>query len=242
VPHAFRTRSRGTLAGLIATEALLCAAPAARAQATAGSTAPRSAVDSTNAASPPEPADITLPIFATLGIGYGLRSDPCAHCPSPDDTDSFTGQLSVGKRLGHGFGVGVGVSVWRRTHPGPPGAADSTGVPTPTKLSNMLGNASLIFSYQIWHVFVRAGGGLAWGRQDLVDPDPDASAPILTASGVGIGYTAGGGFTLPLAPPISLAFFANYNAGSYDLTTPVRVIERGATHRYLEMGVGVTLR
>ena len=180
-----------------------------------------------------------LPIFATLGVGYGRRSDPCTSCASPDNTDSFTGHLSVGKRLGHGLGVGVQGSVWRRGHPGPLGAADSTGTPTPTKLTNTLGNASLVFSWQLWHVWIEGGGGLAWAGEDMVDAD---SSTVVHASGMGIGYSLGGGFALPLAGPLSLAFFGNYNAGQYDLTSPMAVVDRGASHQYLELGIGLTLR
>lgn len=186
-----------------------------------------------------EPAPSGLPILATLGVGYGRRSDPCSSCASPDNTNSFTGQVSLGKRLARGLGVGVRASVWRRGHPGPPAAADSTGVPTPTTLVNTLGNASVVFSWQVWHVWLEGGGGLAWAGEDLVDAD---SSALVHASGVGIGYTVGGGVALPLAGPLSLAFFGNYNAGGYDLTSPTAVVERGAKHRYLELGIGLTLR
>lgn len=50
-----------------------------------------------------EDASGGLPIFLTLGMGYGQRSDPCTNCPSPDDTDSFTGHLSLGCYLGYGL-------------------------------------------------------------------------------------------------------------------------------------------
>lgn len=188
----------------------------------------------------PAPPAAGLPVFATLGLGYGMRSDDCATCATPENTDSFTGHLSLGKTLGHGVGLGVGVSVWRRGHPGPAGPADSTGVPTATTLGNMLGNASVLVSYQVWRVWVQAGGGLALGSQDLAPSTPDGA--ITTASGLGIGYTVGGGFSIPLAGPMALAVFANLNAGSYDLTSPVAVVARDAEHRYLEVGVGLTLR
>jgi hypothetical protein len=179
--------------------------------------------------------------MATLGLGFGHRSDPCSTCTSPENTDSFTGHLALAKPLGRGLGVGLDVSVWRRGHPGPVGPADSTGAPTATTLTNTLGNASVVFSWQIWHAWVRAGGGLALGRQDMANGSGSATA-ITTASGMGVGYTVGAGISLPVAAPLSLAFFANWNAGSYDLVSPVAVVERGAQHRYLEMGVGLTLR
>ena len=41
---------------------------------------------------------------------------------------------------------------------------------------------------------------------------------------------------------VSLVIFANWNVGSYDLSTPLAVIERGVEHRYVEVGFGLTLR
>lgn len=189
-----------------------------------------------------EDASGGLPIFLTLGMGYGQRSDPCTNCPSPDDTDSFTGHLSLGRYLGYGLGIGIDASVWKRGHPGPPAAADSAGVQAPTTLSNMLGNASLTLSFQLWRFFVRGGGGLAWVRQDLAGTDADGEPIIVTASGLGIGYSVGGGITLPLGGMASIAFFGNWNVGQYDLMSPTAVLERDAKHEYLELGMGITLR
>ncbi len=93
-------------------------------------------------------------------------------------------------------------------------------------------------SLEAWHVFVRAGVGLAMGWQDIQDPNGDVG----TASGLGIGYSMGGGATLPLASLVSLVVFANWNVGSYDLNTPLAVIERGVKHKYVELGFGLTLR
>lgn len=187
----------------------------------------------------PSPAPTGLPVLVTLGIGYGRRRDPCTNCASPENTDSFTGHVSLGKRLGHGLGVGVRASVWRRGHPGPLAAADSTGTPAPTTLMNTLGNASVVFSWQLWHFWVEGGGGFAWSGEDLVD---SGSSAIVHASGMGIGYSFGAGMSIPLAGPLSLAFFGNYNAGQYDLTSPTAVVDRGASHQYVELGVGLTLR
>ncbi|MFQ5537555.1 MAG: hypothetical protein ACE5GJ_08905 [Gemmatimonadota bacterium] len=209
-------------------------------------------------ASKSSPGASRLPASLLLGVGFGRRSDPCAVCPSPENTDSFTGHVSLSRPLGHGFGVGVDGSVWRRSHPGPLGAPDSTGVPSPTKLGSTLGNVSVTFSFEIWQLFFQAGGGVAWASQDLVPGGGVATvggaggaaageggsgaAATVTASGLGVGYTVGGGFVLPVAPPVSLVFFANLNAGSYDLATPYEVVERGARHRYLEVGIGVAAR
>jgi hypothetical protein len=140
--------------------------------------------------------------------------------------------------MGNGLGVGMDASVWRRGHPGVPAAADSLGAGRATKLVNQLGNASLTFSVQRWQIFARAGIGLALGQQDL----QDVAGNVTTATGMGIGYSLGGGITLPLASLVSLAFFGNWNVGSYDLTTPTAVIERGVRHEYVELGFGLTIR
>ena len=63
-----------------------------------------------------------LPIFLTVGLGYGQRWDPCAYCSSARNTQSFTGHVSIGKYITRGLGIGVDASVWRRAHPGLPGA------------------------------------------------------------------------------------------------------------------------
>lgn len=187
------------------------------------------------AAVPPAPA---LPLFFTIGLGYGQRFDPCSQCLSAENVDSFTGHLSIGKYLQPGLGIGVDASVWRRGHPGAPGALDSLGVAAPTKLVNQLGNASLTVSYEVWQVFVRGGVGLALGQQDLQDTE----GVVTMAKGMGVGYTVGGGVTLPLASMVSLAFFANWNVGSYDMSSPTEVLERGVKHEFVEIGFGLTLR
>lgn len=183
-----------------------------------------------------------LPVFLTVGIGYGRRSDPCAYCTSPDNTDSFSGHVSLGRYLGHGIGVGVDASVWRRGHPGSPAAPDSAGVQAPTTLSNTLGNASFTFSYQIWHLFVRGGGGVAWGQQDLEDSDADGDPVVVRAKGLGIGYSVGGGITLPLAGAASVVFYGNWNVGRYDMMSPTGVLGRDVQHDYIELGMGLTIR
>ena len=185
-----------------------------------------------------------LPIFLTLGLGYGQRSDPCAFCTSPENTESFTAHLSLGKLLPHGLGVGLDASVWQRGHPGPL-VADSTGGEgglTAASLTNRLANLSLVFSYQTWHVFVRGGAGIAMGWQDIEESDPEGAASIVTASGKGIGFTAGGGITIPVHALVSVAVFANWNRGTYDLTSPRGVLQRGAQHEYVEVGFGISLR
>lgn len=190
------------------------------------------------AATVPEPPESGVPIFLTLGIGYGRRLDPCAYCVSARNTQSFTGHASIGKYVTGGLGVGVDASFWRRAHPGLPEAVDSLGVATPTALLNQLGNVSMSLSFAAWHLFVRAGVGLAMGRQDL----QDANGDVTTASGTGIGYSMGGGATLPLASLVSLVVFVNWNVGSYDFSTPLTVIDRGVKHEYIEVGFGLTLR
>lgn len=138
-------------------------------------------------ASKSSPGASRLPASLLLGVGFGRRSDPCAVCPSPENTDSFTGHVSLSRPLGHGFGVGVDGSVWRRSHPGPLGAPDSTGVPSPTKLGSTLGNVSVTFSFEIWQLFFQAGGGVAWASQDLVP-----GGGVATVGGAG-GAAAGEG-------------------------------------------------
>ena len=191
------------------------------------------------AAAAPKPA---LPAFVLLGLGYGGRSDECVLCENPQDNKSFTGYLSLGRPLGKGFGIGVDASVWRKGRPGTPVVADSTGVPSGTSLANMLGNLSISFSYQYWHFFVRAGGGIAFGSQDLEMTATNGDILVHTASGFGVGYSAGAGFTVPLANIVSLAFFGNWNVGNYDMVSPQGLTERGAKHEYLEFGVGVAVR
>ncbi len=186
----------------------------------------------------PSTPDSSLPLFLTLGMGYGQRLDRCAYCTSAQNTQSFTGHVSIGKYITRGIGVGVDASVWRRAHPGSPGPVDSLGVATPTALVNQLGNVSMSLSFAAWHLFVRGGVGLAMGRQDI----QDAGGDVATASGLGIGYSVGGGATLPLANLVSLVVFSNWNMGSYDLSTPLAVIGRGVKHKYIEFGFGLTLR
>ena len=65
---------------------------------------------------------------------------------------------------------------------------------------------------------------------------------VATAKGLGIGYSIGGGATLPLASMVSLVVFSNWNIGSYDLSTPSAVIGRNVKHKYVELGFGLTLR
>ena len=97
-------------------------------------------------------------------------------------------------------------------------------------------------SYQFWHIYLRAGGGLAWGSQDLEIAGSNDDITVQTASGVGIGYSAGAGLTLPIASVVSLAFFGNWNVGHYDMISAQGVSERGLKHEYLELGVGLALR
>ena len=61
-------------------------------------------------------------------------------------------------------------------------------------------------------------------------------------SGLGIGYSAGAGLTLPIASVVSLAFHGNWNVGHYDMIAPQGVSERGLKHEYFELGVGLALR
>ena len=200
--------------------------------------------DSTQSVAATEPAPVVLPVYLTLGLGYGQRSDACAYCTSPENTESFTAHLSVGKRLPQGMGIGLDASVWQRGHPGPL-VADSTageGGVTAASLTNRLANLSLVFSYQAWHVFVRGGAGIAMGWQDIDETDSGGTSSIVTASGKGIGFTAGGGITIPVHTMVSVAIFANWNRGTYDLTSPRGVLQRGAQHEYTEVGFGVSLR
>jgi hypothetical protein len=171
-----------------------------------------------------------------------MRNDGCILCESPEEDNSFSAYLGVVRPLWNGIGVGVDVSVWRKGRPGTPGAPDPEGVPEPTSLSNILGNLSVSFSYDFWHLFVRAGAGVAMGRQDLEMENQEGNIITHTASGWGPGYSIGCGVTVPVASMLSLAFYANYNAGYYDLVSPQGLTERNANHRYLELGVGVAMR
>ena len=129
--------------------------------------------DSAAAAIQAPPEGGGLPIFFTVGLGYGQRFDRCAYCASTQNIRSFTGHVSLGKYVAGGLGVGVDVT---------------------------------------------------------------------TASGMGVGYSLGGGATLPLASLASLVLFVNWNVGSYDLATPAAVLERGVKHKFVELGFGLTVR
>lgn len=225
---------QAVLAAALLSAALLLHVLPLGAQAAA---APQPTPDSTAAVAAPG-----LPFFATLGLGYGQRSDPCAFCSAPENTDSFTGHLSLGKYIGGGFGVGLDASVWRRSHPGPVVAGEGDAEPAATPLVNQLGNLSLVLSWQTWHAFVRGGVGVAIASQGMEDTQVGQSATVITASGKGVGYTVGGGLTLPLTPLIGVALFANHNVGTYDLTSLHGVLQREAEHRYTEIGFGVTIR
>lgn len=237
--------SRGDVAAWALAALILCSPLAAAAQNSPnGSTAPDSASlsDSTATLEMATPVEKSLPVYLVLGLGYGDRTDDCILCEAPQDNKSFTGYLSLGRPLGHGFGIGVDASVWRRGRPGTPLAADSTGVPVETSLTNTLGNASVSFSYDFWHLWVRAGGGLAWGSQDLEMLDANGQVMIHTASGWGVGYSAGAGLTVPVASVLSISFFGNWNVGIYDMISPQGLTERKAKHQYLELGAGLAVR
>lgn len=188
------------------------------------------------------PAGFSVPVLAVLGFGYGMRNDGCILCESPEEDNSFSAYLGIVRPLWHGIGVGVDVSVWRKGRPGTPGALDPEGVPEPKSLSNILGNLSVSFSYDYWHLFARAGAGISLGRQDLEMENQEGNIITHTAAGWGPGYSVGGGITVPVASMLSLAFYANYNAGFYDLVSPQGLTERDANHRYLELGIGVAMR
>jgi opacity protein-like surface antigen len=106
----------------------------------------------------------------------------------------------------------------------------------------MLANISVSFSYDYWHLFVRAGAGVAYGSKDLEKENPSGDIIVHRASGWGPGYTLGAGVAIPLASMVSLAFYGNWNVGHYDMVSPQGLIERDAKHQYLELGVGVTVR
>lgn len=217
--------------------------PSSLAGQVSGENPPRQNADSVPDSIPQDaPSVKKLPVYAVLGLGYGSRNDACVLCESPNDNKSFTGHLSVGRPLGYGFGVGLDLSVWRRARPGTPLPADTSGVPGETALANTLGNLSISFSYDIWHLYVRAGGGLAYGAQDLEATDANGNLMVHTASGWGVGYSAGIGLTVPVASVVSVAFFGNWNVGRYDMISPQGLTERAAAHEYLEFGVGVAIR
>ena len=182
------------------------------------------------------------PVYAVLGFGYGMRSDGCVLCESPEEDRSFSAYLGVVRPLWNGVGVGLDVSVWRRGRPGTPGPLDGDGIPEPTSLANMLGNLSVSVSYDFWHFFARAGAGLAFGSKDLEMENPEGAIIVHTASGWGPGYPAGAGVLVPVASMVSLAIYGNWNVGHYDMVSPQGLIERSARHQYLEVGFGVAMR
>jgi hypothetical protein len=183
-----------------------------------------------------------IPVHAVLGFGYGMRNDGCVLCESPRENRSFSAHLSVVRPIWNNVGVGLDVSAWRKSRPGTPGPLDPEGIPEPTSLANMLGNASVSVSYDYWHLFVKAGVGLAFGSKDLEMENSQGDVIIHTASGFGPGFTAGAGVTVPVASMVSLAFYGNWNMGRYDMVSPQGLIERDATHQYLELGIGVAVR
>jgi len=185
------------------------------------------------------PQGFEMPVRVILGVGYGERSDECFLCDNPKNNKSFTGYLSVGRPLGHGLGLSLDASFWMKGRPGTPGAVDENGVPTPSSLRNMLGNLSASVFLEVWRVYVHAGGGLAFGSQDLEMTAADGSMAVHAARGFGVGYSVGAGFTIPLASMAHLAVFGNYNVGSYDMVSNQGLTERGAKHEYLELGIGV---
>jgi hypothetical protein len=188
------------------------------------------------------PPPLQLPVHGILGLGYGMRSDACVLCDSPDEDSSFSAYLGVIRPLFKGLGVGLDISVWRKTRPGTPGAPDPEGIPEPMPLANMLGNISVSFSYEYWHLFARAGAGVAYGSKDLEMENLAGDVIVHRASGWGPGFSLGGGFGIPVASMVSLAFYGNLNVGQYDMVSPQGLIERDARHQYLELGVGVTVR
>jgi hypothetical protein len=183
-----------------------------------------------------------MPVTVVLGMGYGQRSDECFLCDSPENNKSFTGYLSVGRPLAHGLGLSLDTSLWIKGRPGTPGAVDENGVPTPSSLMNILANLSASVFYEFWHFYLRAGAGMAFGSQDLEMSAADGSMAIHTASGFGVGYSAGAGLTIPIASVAHLAVFGNWNVGTYDMVSPQGLTERGARHEYLEVGIGVSAR
>ena len=200
--------------GLLLTLALLAPGPSASGQTMEATEPGDSAVAADSLAAP---AGFQPPVHAVLGLGYGMRSDDCVLCESPDENKSFSGYLGVTRPLWKGLGVGLDVSVWMRGRPGTPGPLDGEGVPEPTKLSNMLGNLSVSVTYDVWHVFARVGAGLSFGSKDLEMENPQGDIIVHTASGFGPGISAGGGVTIPIASPVSLAIFGNWNMGQYDM-------------------------
>lgn len=238
---AGRSPSRAATRSTSAVLALCLAAVPAMGQSTADTgtvVADSTALEEALAAEPGP----SLPLFATLGVGWGSRQDGCSLCASPLDDASFTGHLSLGRPLGRGFAIGTDASVWMRGRPGTPQTGDSTGVSTPTTLSTMLGNASVTVSYQASYVWAKAGAGFAWGHQDLETAPVGEEPAILRATGKGIGYTLGGGIKVPVHSLVALAFFGNWNVGTYDMSTENGVVARGSRHAYYELGFGVTLR
>lgn len=218
----------------------------------AGQAPPVPAVaDSATAASPAMAAAQASapPVGIVLGIGWGMRQDDCIGCAEAANTDSFSGHLSITRPLLAGVGVGLDASVWQRGHPAPAGAVrpddgggDAGDGADPPGLTNRLANLSVVFSYQAGVLYLRGGVGGAFGWADMVEDDGNGGGIIATASGKGVGFTAGGGLLLPVAGKLGLAFYANWNYGTYDLTSPTAVVARDVTHEYLELGVGIAFR
>lgn len=246
IPTGSPPGSFALAAGLLV--GLLCLPAGLKGQAGGGtdpvgdSIAPASVVGSgVEATTPSGP-----PVGIILGLGWGMRSDDCTGCGDPENLSSFGVHLSLTKPLVAGLGVGLDISGWQRGHPAPAGATRPDEEPDPTalpSLTNRLGNASVVFSYRTGPLYLRGGVGVALAWADVVEDDGGTGPGVIrTASGKGVGFTGGGGLLLPLSGNLGLAFYANWNYGRYDLTSPTTVVARDAAHEVLELGVGVAFR
>ena len=178
--------------------------------------------------------------FVTAGIAHAVRWGSCPLCAQMEDDDSFTGHVRIGRYLAGGLGMGVAISAWRQQRPSLLQPADTAGV-TP-QLTTMLANASISFSYQLWQLYVRAGVGLGFGSYDMEEVSESGDVTLVSATGLGVGYSLGGGFDVPVAGPVAVTMFGNWNVGFYDLNASGDRLAPGTRHDFFEFGLGLSIK
>lgn len=178
--------------------------------------------------------------FLTVGIAQAVRWGDCPLCAPTEDANSFTGHLRIGRSLTGGLGMGVAISVWRQRRPSLVQPADTAGI-TP-QLTTTLGNASLSFSYQLWQLYARAGAGLGFGSYDIEEVDEAGAVTLVSATGLGVGYSLGGGLDIPVSGPVAVTMFGNWNVGFYDLNAKGKRLASNTRHDFFEFGLGLSIR
>lgn len=179
-------------------------------------------------------------LFFTLGIAHAVRWGDCPLCAAVEDDDSFTAHMRIGRTLTGGLGMGVAFSVWRQRRASLVQPADTAGI-TP-QLTTMLGNASLSLSYQLWQFYAQAGAGLGFGSYDLEEVAESGDVTLVSANGLGVGYSLGGGVDIPVSGAVAVTMFGNWNVGFYDLNAGGERLAPGTRHDFFEFGLGLSIK